>query len=241
LTLTLPEAFRPPAGAVAVPFRFSERHPVVDGSIDGVPGVFTIDTGSRSSLDLMGPFVAEHSLTGKYPARVETITGWGLGGPSRSRVSRAALLELGDVEVPDLLVELTTQEAGAFTDRYDAGNVGTAVLKRFTVAFDYSNQQIWMAPNGTAADPFDRAGLWLNQAGGAFRVEAVVAGGPAAAAGVVVGDRVVAVDGVPSGDLRLPDVRQRLRGEVPGTLVKLTLEGENSKRREVAVTLRELV
>jgi hypothetical protein len=246
LTLTRPEVFQPPAAATAVPFEFNERHPVVKGAIDGIPGTFTIDTGSRSSLDLHGPFVAAHDLGAKYPPRVETITGWGLGGPARSRVSRAARLELGGVPVADLLVELTSQESGAFTDRYLAGNVGTGVLKRFTLAFDYSRQTLWMAPNGLPADAFDRAGVWLNAEGPtetgatAFRVEAVVADGPAAVAGLTAGDRIVAVDGTPATNLRLPDLRERLRSEPAGTVVRFTLAGEAGASREVAVTLRDL-
>ena len=241
LTLTRPEAFAPPPGAAAIPFRFKGSHIEVDGTVDGVPGAFSIDTGSRSSLDLLGPFVEEHGLEARYAPRLETVTGWGVGGPSRSRVARAGRVTLGEVEVASPIVELSLQKRGAFTDRYVAGNVGTAILKRFTVSLDYARQRMYLVPNGSPAEPFDRSGVWLNDVGDAFRVEAVVPGGPAEQAGLAVGDRVVAVDGVAAGELRLPELRQRLKTSPPGTRVALRVARDGAGERQVELVLRELL
>jgi hypothetical protein len=241
LTLTRPEAFAPPPGAIAVPFRFQESTVLVDGSLDGIAGTFTIDTGSRSTLDLLAPFVAEHDLTSRYAPKLETVTGWGVGGPARSRVARAGRLMLGEAEVSAPIVELTLQKGGAFTDRYVAGNVGTGVLKRFTVTFDYARQRMYLQPGGVAADPFDRSGVWLNDAGEVFRVEALVEGGPGAAAGLAVGDRVVAIDGTSAAALRLPEVRRLLAHSPPGTVVRLRVERDGAASRDVDLVLRELI
>ena len=206
LTLTLPPAFSYTGEGTVVPFKFSEHIPQVEGEIDDLPGQFDIDTGSRSSLDLLGPFVEKHDLKARYAPKVEGVTGWGVGGGARSLVTRAKTLRLGGVTVAAPVTELSLQKNGAFTDPYVAGNVGAGVLKRFNLTFDYGRQEIVFEPNANYAKPdvFDRTGLWLNLAAAGFEVMDVIAGGPAAEAGLGVGDRIVAVDGKPAVALSLP-------------------------------------
>jgi hypothetical protein len=242
LTFTLPEAFDGKGAGTAVAFTFDEQTPQVDGEIDGIPGKFTIDTGSRNSLDLTAPFVEAHGLVAKYAPKVEAMTGFGVGGGVRSAVTRAKLLKLGAVEVPAPVTSFSLNKKGSLASRYVAGNVGGGVLRRFTVTFDYSRQTIWLAPNKAyaAPDTYDRAGLWLNRAEDGFKVEDVVAHGPAAEAGLRVGDTILAIDGKGPADLSLAEVRTRFRDSAPGTPVRLTVRS-GGETREVAVVLRELV
>jgi membrane-associated protease RseP (regulator of RpoE activity) len=241
LSLIRPEEFDPAGAGTAIPFTFEERTPQVEGEVDGVAGFFTLDTGSRSSLTLHAPFVAEHALVEKYGARFDALTGWGVGGGVRSYPVRARLLKLGGLAIPLAAADLFTGGEGAFANRYLAGNVGGGVLKRFTVTFDYGRKRLYLDPNGAPPEGYDRSGMWLNRDGDALRVEDVVAGSPAAAAGLAVGDRITAVDGRGAGDLSLPAVRQRFRSEPPGTAVHLTVEGAGGASREVTLTLRDLI
>jgi len=242
LTLTLPAAFQAPGAAAAVPFRFKGHTPQVDGSVDGVPGAFDIDTGSRASLDLLGPFVEKNGLVARYGATLEGVTGWGVGGPTRSLLARSRSLKLGAVEVQDVVTMLSLQKKGAFSDAYVAGNVGAGVLRRFTVTFDYEHQRLFLEP--LAADPgrdsYDRSGLWLNQGNGCFEVMDVIGGGPGSRAGIRVGDRILAVDGVAVSSLRLPQLRLRLRSDPPGTRIRLRVQSGGSER-EVSIELQDLV
>jgi hypothetical protein len=242
LTLTRPEAFQRSEKATAVPFRFHEIIPQVDGSIDGIPGAFDLDTGSRVSLSLMRPFVETHGLKERYRPKYEGVTGWGVGGAARTAAVRASELRLGDVVIREPVTELTLQQKGALTDRYAAGNVGAGVLKQFTVTFDYARQVVLFEPNALygQADPFDRSGMWINRKGDAFEIMDVAAGGPAAAAGLAVGDRILAVDGSPTAKLFLPDLRTRLKTEPAGTVVRLQVARGDSER-EVSLTLRDLL
>jgi PDZ domain/Aspartyl protease len=244
LTLTLPSAFAYHGDGVVVPFTFNEHIPQVQGSIDGIPGTFDIDTGSRSTLDLMGPFVDQHGLHARYAPKMAGVSGWGAGGAARSEFARAQVLRLGGVEFDRPVVELSLQKKGAFADQYVAGNVGAGLLRLYNVTFDYSRQQIIFERNAHTGQPaaFDRLGAWLNLAasGGALDVVDVYAGSPAADAGLRQGDRVVAVDGTPAGDLRLPALRERLRTDTPGTRVRLTVE-RGGQRTEVIAVLRDLV
>lgn len=239
LVLTRPEAFEYGGAGKVIPFTFDGHTPQVQGAIDGHEGLFTIDTGSRSSLTLHGPFAAESGLAEKHAAAPRVLSGWGVGGGVRARVVRAGVLRLGKEEVRAPVMDISDQEKGAFADSHVAGNVGGGVLKRFTVTFDYGEKRMILERNGLYAlpDTYDRAGLWLNRDGDAFAVMDVTPGGPAEGAGLRAGDRIVAIDGRPASELRLPSVRERLRSEPVGTEVRLTVEGG----REVALRLRDLI
>ncbi|MHC5021968.1 MAG: S41 family peptidase [Planctomycetota bacterium] len=57
-----------------------------------------------------------------------------------------------------------------------------------------------------------------------------IEGTPAHAAGVLAGDRIVAIDGVSTEGFTVPDAAKRLRGK-PGTSVTITVVHEGTKRR----------
>ena len=242
LTLTLPSAFAYDGDGVAVPFVFNGHIPQVDGAIDGIPGKMDIDTGSRASLDLLAPFVATHDLEAHYAPKFEATTGYGVGGPARSLVTRAGVLELGGVAVKNVVTELTTQTQGAFTDPYVAGNVGGGVLKRFNIVFDYDRQQIIFERNANDAKPdtYDRSGMWINLSDGGFEVMDVVPGGPAAEAGMKVGDEITAIDGTPTTAMSLPATRVLLKTEAPGTKLRLSVRS-GEETHEATLVLRDLV
>ena len=242
LTLTDPAAFAYAGKGTVVPFQFNGHIPQVEGEIDGVPGKFDIDTGSRASITLLGPFAEKHKLKERYAAKVEAVTGWGVGGPARSLVARAATLRLGGVQVSHPVTELSLQKKGSFIDPYVAGNVGAGVLKRFNIVFDYTNQKLIFEPNtlGSRPDVFDRSGMWLNQGEPGFEVIDVVPGGPAARAALLVGDRILAVDGRKASELDLPGIRGRFKSEPPGTRVRLTIRSGDATR-DVVLTLKDQV
>jgi hypothetical protein len=242
LTVSLPSAFKYEGGGTAVPFRFNDRIPQVDGGIDGIAGKFDIDTGSRSSVSVPKPFAEKNDLRARLAPRFEAVTGWGIGGPARGLVARAHELRLGDVVVPSPLTEISLQQKGALVSPYIAGNVGAGVLKRFNVTFDYGQQRMFFETNANtaSADVYDRSGMWLNRAGTALKVFDVTIGGPAESAGLKVDDRIVAVDGAPISDRSLITLRKRFRTEPPGTTIRLSVESNNGKR-EVNLVLKELL
>lgn len=243
LTVHAPGTFREEGRGVGVPFRFAGHIPEVDGALDGIPGTFWIDTGSRGALQIESAFAEKHGLAKRYGARLQAVTGWGIGGAARGLLARAGRLTLGEVVAIDRpVVDISVRGSGGPADRYVAGNVGGAILKRFVVTFDYARQRVVFARGASAAapEPYDRSGLWLNLAKGGFEVMDVVPDGPGAKAGIRVGDRVVAIDGKPASELSLAATRERLRTEPVGTRVELSLESRG-KRREVTLVLADLV
>jgi hypothetical protein len=243
LTFIDPAKFDPKDAGTPVSFAFYNTIPQAKGSFEGIPGAFDIDTGSRVELTLTKPFVAANGLMAKHPKGVSAVDGWGVGGRSTSYVTRAATLTLGTVKIDNLVAGFGLQSKGAFADPSYAGNVGSGLLKRFMVTFDYANRIMYLkalpAPTPDAAT-FDRAGFWINTSTKGFKIVDLTAGGAASAAGLKVGDEITAVDGAPASTVQISDLRMRLRNDPPGTVVKLSVASPAGDR-DVALTLKDQI
>lgn len=232
-----PDKFKYAGGGTKVAVAARGRLPQVRGSLDGVEGVFEIDTGSRGSLTLAPAFAAKNDIAKRLPAKNVAVTGAGVSGPMRASLARGKVLKLGGVEVPNPIVAIPQVEGEAVkTDL--AGNVGHALMRQFAITYDLPNDTLYFERylNFGAPDVADRGGLWLERGSDGFKVVDVVAGGPAAAAGLKVGDVIVEVNGYPWAQVPLPAVRETLRAS-PGSRVKMKTDAGN----EVTVVLRDLV
>jgi hypothetical protein len=231
LVLTDPAKFAPPPGAHKVPFELDDRIPIVQGTLDGVPVRVSVDTGSRSSLTMHSPFVREHKLVEKYHAAPDAVIGWGVGGPSRGRPARLGTLRLGNLEIPGIAGDLYTGDKGSFANPDLAGNLGGGVFRRFTVAFDYANKQLYFAPNASYGKPdaFDRSGFFLLGDDDALVVADVAAESAAAKAGFVANDRIVAIDGAAANRKSLVEWRAKFRDLPVGTKLRIDRVRDGTK------------
>lgn len=243
LSFAEPSVWRPAADlGQAQPLRLVYDIPALSIVVDGLSGLAVLDTGDRSSFTLFGPFVKRHGLRTRYAKKVQAVTGWGIGGPIPAEVTRVDRLEIGGRHIRDVVMRMPLLERGAFATSSAAGSIGTGVLKRFRVVFDYSRKRMFLAPNNAinAADPADRSGLWLSQSDAGFKVMSVVPGSPADQSGIKVDDVVTAVDGVETAKLFLVELRDRLKAAAPGTRIRLGLKTGTSTR-DVTITLRDLI
>jgi membrane-associated protease RseP (regulator of RpoE activity) len=236
--------FDPKSVGTPVPFVFFGQWPVVQGSYDGIPARFGIDTGARMALQLTRPFVEAHRLRAGTATGVEAVVGWGVGGPSRGFVEHGGMLKLGDVSVPRPLTVLASDARGAGGAGAFPNNAGGGVLKRFIVTLDYDRYTIYLKPIAQPIpdlDTFDESGLWINGAPQGFRIRSVVPRSPAQEAGLEAGDTIVAVNGTPCSEIKLYDLRRQLRNDPPGTVVTFTVRHNNDAPRSVRVRLRTLI
>jgi hypothetical protein len=127
--------------------------PVIEAEVDGLEGRFGLDTGDGGTLTFFAPFVEKHRLTQRYGPGKER-TSYGFGGSVRTRVALVATLRLGSFELHDLPVELAVQSAGLFASDERAGNLGSHLLRRFTIAFDYAHHRIIFEKSATFGEPF---------------------------------------------------------------------------------------
>ena len=235
--------FDPKTAGTPVPMRLYHQFPEIVGSYDGVPGRFGIDTGSRMPLMLNKAWAAKNGFPKPGLKTIEAQTGWGVGGPTHSLVFKGGTLQLGDVVIDHPLTMVSTDKGGAGSVESFPSNVGGGVLKRYAVTIDYDNSTMYLKPvKGPIEDldTFDKSGMWINAAAEGFKVIDVTKGGPAEAAGLQKDDIITAVNGKTAAGMSLPGLREKLRDEKAGTIVKLTVK-RGGETKDVSVTLKELI
>ena len=107
-----PSSFRPSASAASVAIQNRDNNVLAEASIDGIPGLFGIDTGDSHSIEILHPFVVKHRLVKRYEATVQGYTGSGFGGPDTGFFTRAGTLQLGSLRVKRPVTVLSRTRRG---------------------------------------------------------------------------------------------------------------------------------
>jgi len=150
ITFYDPRDFVYRGAATAIPLTFHDRTPQVAAKLDGLPGMFTIDTGSDYSLTMNQSFVERHGLVAKYGAGDVVQTAQGIGGKSRVLATQGKLFEIGDVRIADPTLELATHAGGLLngtTGTAIAGNISNGILRQLDIVFDYQGGMLYLTPN----------------------------------------------------------------------------------------------
>ena len=137
---------------------------LAQATVDGLDGLFGIDTGDSYSLSLYAPFVAQHKLVQHYHAKIQGYAGAGFAGPDHGFYTRADTLQLGDFEVIRPVTVLSTDTLGAESSTTVAGNIGLRILRDFNIVFDGPHGKMYLEKNANYGKPdvFNRAGLLLD-------------------------------------------------------------------------------
>jgi hypothetical protein len=203
---------------------------------DGIPGIFTLDTGNQIGLFLNSSFVQEHHLVAVLGAHYRGYNGRGFGGPSpEAWFARLHTLRIGDLDIANPVVRLQTQPDGP---NANAGNIGQSILQRFTLTVDCMRGVMYLEKNDNwgKVEVFDRAGLILNPVNGVDMVMTVLSESPGEASGLKPGDSITAIDGQsPSVDPNDPIFNQPV-----GTVLHLTVS-RNGRVQIYDVTLKDVL
>jgi hypothetical protein len=230
-----------PAGAVTVPFYSDGAHAYVSAKVDGVSGLFLLDTGDNGDITVFRRFAVAHGLfTGNG---VPYLSIGGVGGHLGYERYRAATFSLGGGTMHQPPVAVSDASAGAFASRSVAGNIGLRVISRYTITFDFRRNTVTFVPRAGIDAHFtqDRVGLSVTQEGpAAFTVLSIVPGGPAAQAGLHPGDDLVAINGhnVAREQLGTNDLHPYFIGAKPFTL---TIAAKDGTQRTVTIQPRDLL
>lgn len=111
----------------------------------------------------------------------------------------------------------------------DDGLLGLGFLRRFCVWIDFDRRVMYLLPNRNIDAPqlFDASGLGFKRVADGYEVDVVLPNTSAVSADIRVGDRLILIDGQPTGELGLAALRERLsRADKP---CELTLERAQSR------------
>jgi len=227
MTLMRPGAFRYSGKGAVVPFHFQDDQPEVKGAIDGVSGLFAIDTGDNSSLLLIAPFARRYGLVDRYHADIP-YEGRSVGAThgvwARQR-AHTVTLDGADgrpaVEVHDPVTRASLQTAGFDANRNVSANIGLGILKQFNLTFDYARQRLILEKSHFYGqrDVFNRTGLRLKRDGAAWIITIIYPDSPAAAAGLKPGDRIIAIEGHRADQIDEDALAALLKGPVGSRLL----------------------
>ena len=208
-------SFQPPPRAVAVPFELDRfRLPLLKTTMrlagdDSVAATLILDTGaSYYGTVLVKRFVDEQNVrrrAGPVVAQASHTPGLALSAV------RLGALRVGSFEMRGPIAALLDNpSAGPIHD----GLIGAGFFKHFTVTFDYGRRQLWLEPTSPLPDRqmFDASGVEFAHApNGRYRVHDVIAGTPAAGAGIQKGDLLVSLDGRDARELTIGAIKDALR------------------------------
>lgn len=242
LVLNDPKTFHFAGSEAPLPMVMNGVVPALRGTLDGrYEGLFRLDVGSSSTVDLHSPFAKKHGLE-KRLRDARTVTGAGFGGHFTSSLGRAREMAFGPYHWADPMVSISHATEGAFASEEFAGNVGNRILERFRVTLDYDGRRVWLEPGARyrERDSFTRAGVLLVRDGGRVLARSVLAGSPAARAGLREGDEVTAVDGRAMDDWKLRDLENLFERGENGRKVTLAVRRDGGTEA-LTLTLREML
>ena len=134
-----------------VPIELDRSFPEVQVVLDrSLSAPFILDTGDAAEVLLYKPFVDRHP--GIVPFTSVSRRSFGIGGETESYRTALDELEIGSIPVYHADTDVMLATAGAFADRFDAGNVGLGVLKNFVFTLDYANEAVYLERGPTFDD-----------------------------------------------------------------------------------------
>ena len=244
ITLIEPEAFDPKDAGTPVPITFDGNTIEVAGdAMNGIPGTFTIDTGSRAVAH------AEHALRrrqahsrARHQERGDAVTGWGVGGPTRFDPTRGEALVIGGSERAWPAGRARDRQGRRVRRRRHRGQYrrrrAQALRRHVRLRAHHDVPEADRRHRSPISTPSTAAGMWFNEDGEGYQGRRRDRRGrrqrrQASRQATII----TAVDGKPAKSIPLYEMRRRLRNEAPGTVVTFAVKGKG----EVKVTLRDLI
>ncbi len=135
-----------PASAAWTPFLFHGSVPAVICEYEGKrSGIFSLDTGSSSTVDFYAPTVTQNNLL-KDRKVTSSYTG-GAGGSTESKAGKIEYFMLGSnrFDNPPAVFQITSK--GEFASPYQSGNIGMGFMGEFRIVWDYANSRVAFIKN----------------------------------------------------------------------------------------------
>jgi hypothetical protein len=242
-----PGIYKYSGGGASFPLTFAGGVPLVRAKLTlpgqkAHDGEFIVSTALDAAIVISEKFAEGRHL---FSAHLKTIPAADprINGGENIVVGRPKEFQIGGYGVEGAIAVFSPKDPLPGAGRDIAGMIGGGILRRFTVIFDYSHEQLILAPNLHIheLEEEDKSGLTIIAKGPGlkqFEVVAVQPGTPGAHAGIQKGDIVAGIDEEPAADLTLVGIRELFRET--GRTRKLAID-RNGQSLQVSVALRRLL
>lgn len=235
LRLYEPENFKVPRGFKRFPITLDNYRPFLKVGIKQkghkpVDVKLLIDTGASSALFLDAENFPDIHVPEKT---VEHTLGRALVGVIEGKIGRIDRLNLGNgikfkkvtTSFPENWIVSSRESIEKKDPRH--GTIGSEILSRFSVIFNYHKEEVYLKKNKDYKDPFkfNSAGINVLATGSdlsAYFVADVIKDSPAVKAGLEAGDEIIAIDGKPAFFYKLSEINAIFRGR-RGTVLTLII------------------
>lgn len=235
INLTHPEDFKRPKKYKKIPIIIENFRPYVNIDVKqkgekAITVKLLIDTGASSALFLD----AESNEDIVLPERtLDHTIGRGLAGIVKGKIGRVKKIKLGKYKFKKVLTSypdnwgLSKPDSGKTKENTRYGTVGSDVLSKFHVIFNYSEGYMYLKPNKSFNERFQFNTIGMNVMAfgdrlNEYYVNDIIPGSPADKAGLEVGDEVIAMNNNPAFFYKLDEVVSILK-RTPGERLKLII------------------
>jgi hypothetical protein len=177
-----------------------------------IDGNFYFDSGAGLELLFSKQFVADSNVF--LPKRKPLVASVeGVMGREDMSIAVVKSFSLGPYEFKHVPVFIYADSNNVLKYPRQLGLIGSGILSRFNVILNFPENEIFLKPNQSFNDPFDYSysglNIWDNK--GRIEVYDVIPNSPADKAGFIVGDEIVGIEKVFSGNLQT--YRKMLKSE----------------------------
>jgi hypothetical protein len=245
MTVCRPKDIKPFRKSQKVPITIEDKKPYLTTTItfpDGskVPNKLIIDLGAGHPLSLEN-MLQKHGLPKKS---IQANLGVALNGPITGYLSRVKEIDIGKYKIKNVITSFPDKDYIQRTYSVPRdGNLGTGILKKFNLIFDYSNGLLYLKSNEKFKTPFehDMSGIEYYLAGDNFShliVGRVAPGSPADDIGLIKDDEITSINFKPISKMTTEEIDAFFKT----TERSLLLEVYHDKRYDrVVITLKRRI
>ncbi|MGC3948324.1 MAG: aspartyl protease family protein [Chryseolinea sp.] len=248
LTLMLPEKFHKTRKFQAIPITIEDTKPYVNANV-------VFQNGKTLRAKLLMDSGASHGLMLEPTSddiiqvpenSVSSLIGRGLGGEIVGKVGRIGSISIGNYKLDKAIANFP--DPNSYTDSIKVGNVfrngaiGGEILSRFVVIFNFPAEKVYLKKNSSYKKNFyyNLSGITLKAKGSqltTFEVMEVRDKSPSKLSGIMVGDIILTLNGIPAQSLDL-NMMNGLLNSKPGKRVRLELS-RKGERLKMDIELRD--
>ncbi|MFY0627348.1 MAG: aspartyl protease family protein [Reichenbachiella sp.] len=179
-----------------------------------IKGEFFVDTGAKATVDFNTPFVGKNKLATKVgDSYIYLVAGLGKKEYEHHR-GKVKSFSFSGFGFEDMPVGLSHADHGIQNHKKVAGIIGSGILTKFNMVYDYHSKKMYWEKNGNYDKPFriNSSGLELQLSKDKSKViiHKVFKDSPADEAGIKTNAVLDAVNGKKAIEIGLADLRKQL-------------------------------